>query len=53
LFMESTVSMPEKGLVMVITGDGKGKTTAAFGQALRALGQRYKVCMIQVMKGRK
>lgn len=42
-----------RGLVMVITGNGKGKTTSALGQALRSLGHGYKVCMIQFMKGRK
>lgn len=42
-----------KGLVQVYTGNGKGKTTAALGQALRAIGHGYKVFMLQFMKGSK
>jgi len=39
------------GLVQVYTGNGKGKTTAALGIALRAAGHRLKVLMIQFLKG--
>lgn len=41
----------KKGLLMVFTGDGKGKTTAALGLALRSAGHGLKVCFIQFIKG--
>lgn len=40
-----------RGWVIVYTGDGKGKTTASLGIALRAVGYDMKVCMIQFIKG--
>ena len=40
-----------RGLLMVFTGTGKGKTTAALGMALRAAGHGHKVCLIQFIKG--
>ncbi len=43
--------MSESGLIIVYTGKGKGKTTAALGIALRATGYDKKICMIQFIKG--
>jgi cob(I)alamin adenosyltransferase len=44
---------PQKkiGLIVVLTGNGKGKTTSALGMALRAVGHCMKVCIIHFMKG--
>ena len=41
----------EKNLLLVYTGNGKGKTTAALGMVIRALGYKWKVCIIQFVKG--
>ncbi|MDD4600273.1 Cob(I)yrinic acid a,c-diamide adenosyltransferase [bioreactor metagenome] len=40
-----------KGLIRVFTGDGKGKTTAALGSALRAAGENRRVTIVQFLKG--
>src|SRR5580700_4146082 len=42
----------KKGLIIVHTGDGKGKTTAALGMALRACGYGMRVIMLQFFKGK-
>ena len=50
----SDLSSPElfkKGLVQIFTGDGKGKTSAALGVVLRALGHGLRVCIVVFMKG--
>ena len=43
--------MSDKGVLILLTGDGKGKTTSALGQTFRALGYGWKVCFLQFIKG--
>jgi len=42
--------LEKKGLIQVYTGDGKGKTTASIGQAIRAKGHKLKVCFVYFFK---
>lgn len=41
----------DRGLLIVYTGNGKGKTTAALGMCIRAVGYGWRVCVIQFVKG--
>src|SRR5919198_5583415 len=46
------MSKRRHGLIMVVTGQGKGKTTSALGLAFRALGNGFRVFMVQYIKGK-
>lgn len=44
------MKMPKEGLIHIYCGDGKGKTTAAIGLSIRALGRDYQVIFLQFLK---
>src|SRR5439155_2943117 len=48
---EMSQKPPRQGLTLVITGDGKGKTTAAIGLTVRAVGNHMRVFFLQFIKG--
>ena len=51
LMTEEEKSEKSRGLLIVYTGNGKGKTTAALGMTVRAIGYDWRVCVIQFIKG--
>src|SRR6185369_6832937 len=49
--MQHLETKEKVGLIVVLTGNGKGKTSSALGMAVRAVGHKMRVCIIQFMKG--
>jgi len=48
----AAATTPDRGLVLIHTGDGKGKSSSAFGVIIRALGWGHKVGVVQFIKGK-